>query len=120
MTTAVESLEALHLWLAEKLPELRRLEGGMHLHPDVQLHGRSGTARNMPCEEAGCPGWLTNVTTDALLEALRAQGWHNVVFTFGSVVICWLDKSPAITHRHSSADTIHEALCRAALKALEI
>ena len=100
--------EELHLALAERLPELRLTLLEAYRQPvdysDAEIER----------------GWVPNVTTDALLEALRAQGWHNVVFTFGSVVICWLDKSPAITHRHSSADTIHEALCRAALKALEI
>lgn len=118
MTTETESLEALHLWLAERLPELRFIvtksgDWGDRIPPSMKDH----VAR----------GWAPNVTTDALLEALRAQGITEVKFSMAdqtTTTICSLDAYKATSFedgvgRTSVAATLHTALCRAARKALE-
>ena len=131
MTTETESLEALHLWLATELPELRS-PLGFHLHPDVQTNDLSGTARNMSCEEAGCPGWQPNVSTDALLEALRdtcdevrfrvkrSEGTYRARLCRLIDTLDGPDAAPyPVVIAQADGETAHEALCRAARKALE-
>ena len=102
MTTAVESLEALHLWLATELPELRR-------------YSRKASHFN---SEGSPQYWVPNVETDALLEALRAQGWP-----LGNWAMSESHSTVSVDdgdrQRHGQAPTFHEALCRAARKALE-
>ncbi len=120
MTTETESLEALHLWLATELPELRDgLEYLEKVHEDIG--GIFFTEAQVE------RGWVPNVTTDALLEALRAHGVQRVVIFLTDPALG--PGNPERTRvllmqRGSSepfagAETAHEALCRAARKALE-
>ena len=118
MTTAVESLEALHLWLATELPELRLTLLEAYRPPSD--YSDSDIER----------GWVPNVATDTLLEALRERGWKEIGFGFGfrphatepdlvPAVRCSLDKGLTEVPTHASGPTPFEALCRAARKALE-
>ena len=105
-TQAPETLEALHLWLATELPELR-----LYSRHDVTSSG----------------SWFPNVSTDALLEALRRQGRSEVKFsmaTDSTRTVCSIDSFLAKGFEEAIAtsgvaDTLHEALCRVARKALE-
>ena len=121
MTTETESLEALHLWLATDLPELR--------------HGLAEAAKTLPTwhegryltDEEKERGWVPNVSTDALLEALRKRGVSEVTFSLAddsTRTVCSLDSFKAkgfkeAIGRSAVAETLPEALCRAARKALE-
>lgn len=116
------NLEELHLWLAERLPELR-----------LQCFAQPPSKRHPQCCRADdsrteC-GWVPNVTTDALLEALRRCGFTEVRVRFLTHGRCGvhLSRSP-----HEDEEAIpfytgvgvydvspHEALCRAAKKALD-
>ena len=114
MTVQTETLEALHRWLAERLPELRRV---------YQTHAQR--ADGQPDEHSSY--WLPNVTTDGLLEALSQRGWAPIwglerTNTHGTASdtprwYCALDRQgPGIAK--AEAPTPHEALCRAAKQAL--
>ena len=111
MTTETESIEALHLWLATELRELR-----------LPAEEWDGVPAEYP-DAAVSRGWTPNVTTDALLEALRPLGWVTHFTTYQTLpqIICYLTDSLELWAKEVSADgdTPHEALCRAARKALE-
>ena len=114
MTTQTETLESVHLFLAARLPELQR---------ECPNHDNRG--RGFPCFCDQEEGWVPNVTTDGLLEALATKGWRNVTYTFEVAeekvvrVVCFIDKSPGAAYKVGEAPTTFEALCRAARKALE-
>lgn len=108
MTTKTETLEELHLALAERLPELQL--------PLLEAYRRPSDYSDAAIER----GWVPNVTTDGLLEALFKR------FPDASLVIERTELS--IEKNVVDGDwlveglwkgTHHEALCRAALKALE-
>ena len=130
MTTETESLESVEMALAERFPSMRQSPyavGAPYRKPDSILAGRD---------------WVPNVTTDGLLEALWASheirffhDWHPV---YGDPDhpedwkehpedmyewVCRLDKNNVAptpeTHFEEFGSTAHEALCRAAKKALE-
>jgi len=122
MTTETESLEALHLWLAERLPELQHRRHSM----GCSEYGRAVKHDHAPNDLCSC--WVPNVTTDALLEVLSGK-WP--------LTLAWYPKS-AVDEAHWQAivftvnedgsghdgpsgngTTAHEALCRVAKRALE-
>ena len=117
MTTEVESIEALHLWLAEKLPALR-LTKHSKLCPE---YGRAVKHDHHPI--TFCRGWVPDVTTDALLEALP-RALESQYSGFG---IGWCERDDGVDLALNSDEVpvwvhgadFHEALCRAARKALE-
>ena len=116
MTTETESIAALHLWLATKMPELQQKCAGNDLRDAPAHHGnRYEHAGGGDCG-CGGRGWLPNVTTDALLEALP-HAWR-ITYNYDNIEI----------RRGPSLDSVilagvkgrdNEALCRAARKALE-
>lgn len=111
------------------------LSGGSFKGPDCRLRDRLATPHirtekwTSECK-GGCQGrgWVPNVTTDGLLEALSEKGW----------VIRALERTPltsvhagawycALDHRHEVhagvvedyGPTPHDAMCAAAKQALE-
>ena len=102
MTTAVESLEALHLWLATELPSLRK--------PDWRKYDYETKER----------GWVPDVETDGLDGALMELGYHvsrAKVNDEYRTLYSWPDDSSR--SRMAYGATAHESACRAARKALE-
>ena len=102
MTTAVESLEALHLLLATELSELRDYD---RFDFDIP---------------SGSRGWVPNVTTDAIDGALMERGYHvsrAKVNDEYRTLYSWPDDSSR--SRMAYGATAHESACRAARKALE-
>ena len=126
-TTETESIEALHLWLATELSELRRQchclgypgQVGYGYVTDCWACFRAN-AHEPKCD-CDSRGWVPNVETDALLEALRARDdqYAEVDFIGGSAV--WTVSILTRDEKQHLANgaTAHEALCRAARKALE-
>ncbi len=102
VTTAVESLEALHLWLAERLMELRLVAE------------EADAASVVWSAEEWERGWVPNVTTDGLLEALGGKFVR--IHTLEGIASCRVTVGATYEGR---GKTPHEALCRAARKALE-
>ena len=110
MTTETESLEARHLWLAERL--------------DLWVTASVTGSENLASFSTSR---VPNVTTDGLLEALSAAGWAIWGFertrTDGTAPdtprwYCALDRQSGGVAK-AEGYTPHDALCRAARKALE-
>ena len=133
MTTETESLEALHLWLATRLLELRRpvnhaVPQGGPFNGQAMDFGLlpsgepDGSREHCACGERG---WQPNVTTDALLEALRQRYVSgetplSVEIGLGYIAIdVFGDVYEKIREGWDEERPVHEALCRAARKALE-
>lgn len=117
MTTEIESLEAVHLWIAERLPQLRATithvtdESISVSFPDGTMGGM--TIGDNPVDIAR--GWVPNVTTDGLLQIL--EGDYHVHFgQYGHVYLREFGRSVAAAE--ASGTTPHEALARAAKLAL--
>ena len=125
-TTETESREALHLWLAERLSELQekcRNCGGFGrgiYHREVFL-GKPWPIRQPDmhvCPKCFERGWMPNVSTDALLEALARKGMERVNLLGGHHWSAeFLDFGEV--KGYGAGATPFEALCRAARKALE-
>ena len=110
MTTETETLSALHLWLAERLEELRAPFGGTVW----------STAPEWATAGSQSRGWVPNVTTDGLLEAMRVAHMGEVLFDLpGDDETEWTIFLNGNSLPTASATTPHEALCRAARKALD-
>lgn len=109
MTTETETLEALHLWLAEKLPKLRE---------SCTCFGRdrgAGAGTHAVCDGRG---WVPNVSTDGLFEAMSRLGWMGELQ--GSPYLAqFRSGGDTAIEGHAEGTTPLEALCRAARKALE-
>ena len=128
MTTETETLEALHLWLAERL-NLRRVCPCDPDCTDVETCATCAANHLAVCAQCHGRRWLPEgVTTDGLLEALRTQGISRV-----TIFMTDPKSGPGLPDRTrvhllplrgqvepwGGGDRFHEALCRAARKALE-
>ena len=114
---AEQTLEEVELWLAVNFPELR------------EIQSKRTTSLAFDTYEEIARGWVPNVTTDGLLEALTGYKWQFRVeirrscpsYSESTVFLHrnWCDGEPDDWHVRSTSPTTHEALCRAAQKALE-
>lgn len=72
----------------------------------------------MNCEEAGCPGWLPNVTTDALDGSLMNLGYHvSRAKVNGEYRTLYSWPDDVVRSQIAYGPTAHESACRAARKA---
>ena len=123
MTTDTETRDAIHLFLAERLPELRNTRcwcGGAGRRAISFLILDEYVRTDADYEECrGCQGrgWVPNVTMDGLLEALPRE-W-TVTFAAGTTYIDVPGRSYGFTDRWEATGRNLDALCAAAKKALE-
>ena len=122
MTTQL-STQDLELWLAERLPELRKPLTWAAADSQTEEKIRRALRRRNYLDADIDRGWEPNVTLEGLLEALRVAG-------FTSTMGCYQSLDPAYyahivrqdgtlhTLDDTWATTLKEALMRAAYQAL--